>query len=159
MKKLIVLLAIVSIQANAYVYTNLTAPAEPSDNKIKGAITKLEKALENEDKSYNLKAARQLLAKTTKKIKFKAAVYINGNKQFNDSGDQVHSWNFGGYCYKGEVSEAVKLINTAIDLDYWNFDEEWIDSAQVESNNRILLTIMDGPNEYQWTESFGPCSK
>jgi hypothetical protein len=149
---------LVSTQSVAAVYTTLNKPAEPSNYKIKKAITALKKATKNESKSYNLKTARKLIAVTTKKEKYNAAVYINGNKQFNDLGDEVMSWNFSGYCYKGDVEAAVKLINDALELGYWESDEEWIEKATLNGST-IDLLLMDGPNEYEWTVNFGSCSK
>jgi hypothetical protein len=156
--KSIILILIVSTSIFARVSTSLKVPAEPSNEKIEWAIKHLKNAQRNINKSQNLKTARNLIAKTTKKVTYYAAVYVNGNKQFNDWGDEVLSWNFSGYCYKGKVSEAVNLINKALELGYWDSDEEWIEKATVNGKN-IDLLLIDGPNEYNWTVSFGVCSK
>lgn len=156
--KSILFILILSTSVFARVSTSLNVPAEPSSEKIEWAIKHLKNASKNINKSQNLKTARKLISKTTKKITYSAAVYVNGNKQFNDLGDEVLSWNFSGYCYMGKVASAVKLINKALELGYWESDEEWIEKAIVNGSN-IDLLLMDGPNDYNWTLSFGVCSK
>ena len=157
MKKLVVLLlSMSSFYSLAAIKTKLTAKAEPTNRSIIKAVASLHKALAGDSKNFNLEKARALLAKTDNKITFHAAIYVNGNKQFNNRGDYTQSYNFSVYCYKGEVQEAVALINKALELSFWDGDEEWIEKAS-ENGEKIDLLIQDGPNEFNWTVTFGAC--
>lgn len=152
-----IICSIISIStAYSAVTTTLNLPAPPTKENMYKAIAYIKRAAKDQDIQKNLDKARSAISMTTKKEVYNAAVYINGNKQFNNRGDNIPSWNFSGYCYKGEVAEAVRLINKAIELNFWDSDEEWIDSASV-NGKQITLVIQDGPNEYSWLEHFGAC--
>lgn len=160
MKSIVTILTLTfSLQSFAAIYTKLNVPAQPSSYKINKAIKALKKASTGINKASNLKEARDLIKMTTKKVRYNAAIYVNGNKQFNDIGDEVLSWNFSGYCFKGEASVASDLINKALELGYWESDEEWIEKATAISKTEIELLLIDGPNEYDWTVKIGTCSK
>ena len=159
MKKLLLgLLAIGSFSSFAAVTTKLKVPAQPSASSIKKAIVALKKASKNQEKSSNLSAARKLIAMSEETVLFNAGIYIDGNKQFNNRGNETTSWDFSGYCYKGNAKEATTLINKALKLGFWESDEEWIEKASADGSE-VNLLIMDGPNEIDWTVSFSQCQK
>jgi len=115
--------------------TALNVPSEPSDASITAAIKLLYQAKNSESrtrKSVYLKEARDLLDYSTRPLVFQAAVYVTGNQQFIEEND-------------GED-------------DFWESDEEWIESART-GRAEVLLLIKDGPNETQWTVSIKACRR
>ncbi len=160
MKKLILALIASAISLNtlAAISTSIKVPRPVSKKEINIAIAALQKASKGIDRRKNVAIAKKLLNGSQKTLKFNAAVYVNGNKQFNGRGDEVVSWNFSGYCYKGDIKHATALINVALKLGHWGSDEEWIQKAYVDQN-KIKLLIMDGPNDQKWYESFGRCRR
>ena len=139
--------------------TKLFIPNDPSDQKINKAISVLYKAKKTrsfERRSSYLSAARAMLAKTKRAISFEAEVFVDNAKQF-ESDDYVDFWDFKKVCFKGNPNEAAKLINMALKMGYWDSDEEWIESASVNSKNLIELTIIDGPNETHWKNTITTC--
>ena len=130
---------------------------EPSNEKIQKAIVALSKAMvtDGTSKSKNLAMARELIEKKSEMIVFQAAVYIRGKKQFIDS-EFYDFLDFKGMCFKGSAAQAAKLINHALKLSFWEGDEEWVESASAKGK-KVELTLMDGPNEYQFFEQINPC--
>lgn len=166
--KILIACSLLSLSFIASAVTRFEAriKEDPSDAKVTEAIGKLyaAKRTSNKDrKAQYLAEARALIAqKTTRGFEtFDADIYRGETKLFAEPDEYIFAFDIwdAPLCYKGKKSEALKLMNRAIELEKVAGDEEQLISAEAGRGNEILLNFLDGPNEWEHVSTMKRCRR
>jgi len=85
-------------------------------------------------------------------------VYVTSKSFEPDGYDEAcsaHDVMEGQVCFTGDVKWAAWAMNQSI----LSGDEEWVENAVVGDVNTVLLSYVDGPNDYREDVSVARCAK
>ncbi|MBI4042703.1 MAG: hypothetical protein HY391_04415 [Deltaproteobacteria bacterium] len=141
--------------------TVIEVTAPPTPKQVRTALNILQEALtaKDEEQIYEQKIsrARNYLENRLVKRTFAAEILCDGKNAFDeDTSCDFSSISEEEVCYNGKIDVATNLIRLALTANHWNWDEEWVENPRIRSG-KILVDLVDGPNEYSDTVEIPAC--
>ncbi len=145
--------------------TTLHITIAPSPSSIGSAIGNLMKAKKLLQKDPHCGEGLSLVNKAVgnlnlreAKVSFKASFYVGREKQFlpREDGSDADVLN-EPLCYRGQIQEALRLLEAALKQNHWHWDESWMEKPTIKGSN-IEITWRDGPNESSENYVIYPCA-